>query len=110
MRCSLHSIALKNILYINVGKKTHTLVLAKGVPDNMRLSLLMQNGSLDLQANSKLLGWDTLVLSCFSMILDDIHEEDWGALYEVSPELGQFLDRLFEWGPQPAGNGQQAGL
>ena len=84
MRGSLHSIALKNILYIDVGKKTHALALAKGVPDNMCLSLLTQNGSLDLQANSKL-ERDSLV-SCFSMILDDIHDEDWRALYEQSPE------------------------
>jgi hypothetical protein len=84
MRGSLHSISLKNILYIDVGKKTHALQLARGVPDNMCLSLLTQNGSLDLQANSKL-ERDSLV-SCFSMILDDIHEEDWRALYEASPE------------------------
>lgn len=84
MRGSLHSIALKNILYIDVGKKTHALALAKGIPDNMCLSLLTQNGSLDLQANSKL-ERDSLV-SCFSMILDDIHDEDWRALYEASPE------------------------
>ncbi len=84
MRGSLHSIGLKNILYIDVGKKTHALALAQGVPDTMCLSLLTQNGSLDLQANSKL-ERDSLV-SCFSMILDDIHEEDWRALYEASPE------------------------
>mmetsp|Transcript_1241 Transcript_1241/g.2844 ORF Transcript_1241/g.2844 Transcript_1241/m.2844 type:complete len:444 (-) Transcript_1241:85-1416(-) len=84
MRGSLHSIALKNILYIDVGKKTHALALAKGVSETMCLSLLTQNGSLDLQANSKL-ERDSLV-SCFSMILDDIHEEDWRALYEASPE------------------------
>mmetsp|Transcript_2677 Transcript_2677/g.7136 ORF Transcript_2677/g.7136 Transcript_2677/m.7136 type:complete len:502 (-) Transcript_2677:314-1819(-) len=85
MRGSLHSIALKNVLYIDVGKKTHALQLAKGgVLDSVCLSLLTQNGSLDLQANSKL-ERDSLV-SCFSMILDDIHEEDWRALYEASPE------------------------
>jgi hypothetical protein len=84
MRGSLHSIGLKNILYIDVGKKTHALQLTRGVPESMCLSLLTQNGSLDLQANSKL-ERDSLV-SCFSMILDDIHEEDWRALYEASPE------------------------
>ena len=50
----------------------------------MCFSLLTQNGSLDLQANSKL-ERDALV-SCFSMILDDVHTEDWRALYEASPE------------------------
>jgi hypothetical protein len=84
MRGSLHSIGLKNILYIDVGKKTHALQLTRGVPESMCLSLLTQNGSLDLQANSKL-ERDSLV-SCFSMVLDDIHEEDWRGLYEASPE------------------------
>ena len=84
MRGSLHKIVLKNILYIDVGKKTQALQLTKGVPDAACLSLLTQNGSLDLQANSKL-ERDALV-SCFSMILDDVHEEDWRALYEASPE------------------------
>ncbi|KAL3929290.1 MAG: hypothetical protein SGARI_004793 [Bacillariaceae sp.] len=78
-------IILKNILYIDVGKKTQALQQTEGgVPDAACLSLLTQNGSLDLQANSKL-ERDALV-SCFSMILDDIHEEDWRALYEASPE------------------------
>ena len=95
MRGSLHSIALKNVLYIDVGKKTHALQLTSSsninsntsnavVPDTVCMSLLTQNGSLDLQANSKL-ERDSLV-SCFSMILDDIHNEDWRALYEASPE------------------------
>ncbi|KAL3917400.1 MAG: hypothetical protein SGILL_004731 [Bacillariaceae sp.] len=84
MRGSLHKIVLKNILYIDVGKKTQALQQTTGVPDATCLSLLTQNGSLDLQANSKL-ERDALV-SCFSMILDDVHEEDWRALYEASPE------------------------
>jgi len=84
MRGSLHMISLKNILYIDVGKKTHALQLTRDLPDSTCFSLLTQNGSLDLQANSKL-ERDSLV-SCFSMILDDIHEEDWRSLYEASPE------------------------
>ena len=84
MRGSLHTILLKNILYIDVGKKTHALQLSNDLPDSTCLSLLTQNGSLDLEANSKL-ERDSLV-SCFSMILDDIHEEDWRALYEATPE------------------------
>jgi hypothetical protein len=85
MRGSLHRIVLKSILYIDVGKKTQALQQTPdGVPDATCLSLLTQNGSLDLQANSKL-ERDALV-SCFSMILDDVHEEDWRALYEASPE------------------------
>lgn len=85
MRGSLHSISLPNVLYIDVGKKTHALQLTSpSVPDTVCMSLLTQNGSLDLQANSKL-ERDSLV-SCFSMILDEIHKEDWRALYEASPE------------------------
>lgn len=100
MRGSMHSIQLKNILYIDVGKKTHALQLTRGVPDTMCLSLLTQNGSLDLQANSKL-ERDSLV-SCFSMILDDIHEEDWRALYEASPEPSLAnSSTVFGSGPTP---------
>ena len=114
MRGSLHRIALCTILYIDVGKKTNAFVSSslsssrllllesgnndnnnnngreqpwnpnqKTIPDATCFSLLTQNGSLDLQANSKL-ERDALV-SCFSMILDDVHEEDWRALYEASP-------------------------
>jgi hypothetical protein len=91
MRGSLHKIVLKQILYIDVGKKTQALQLTPtSVPDTTCWSLLTQNGSLDLQASTPL-ERDALV-SCFSMILDDVHEEDWRALYEASPEpsLTQF--------------------
>jgi hypothetical protein len=85
MRGSLHRIALCNVLYIDVGKKTNALQkLPEKYPDPCCFSLLTQNGSLDLQANSKL-ERDALV-SCFSMILDDVHVEDWRAIYEASPE------------------------
>lgn len=87
MRGSVHRIALTNVLYIDVGKKTNALqrLDETKVPDPSCFSLLTQNGSLDLQANSKL-ERDALV-SCFSMILDDVHaNEDWRALYEASPD------------------------
>lgn len=87
MRGSIHRIALTNVLYIDVGKKTNALQRLDDikVPDASCFSLLTQNGSLDLQANSKL-ERDALV-SCFSMILDDVHaNEDWRALYEASPD------------------------
>jgi hypothetical protein len=87
MRGTMHRIALKQVLYIDVGKKTNALMR----PENRKVleatcfSLLTQNGSLDLQTNSKL-ERDALV-SCFSMILDNVHQaEDWRALYEKSPE------------------------
>jgi hypothetical protein len=85
MRGSLHKIALCNVLYIDVGKKTNALQqLPENVPAPCCFSLLTQNGSLDLQANSKL-ERDASV-SCFSMILDDVHAEDWRTIYEASPE------------------------
>jgi hypothetical protein len=88
MRGSLHKIALCNVLYIDVGKKTKALLRpehATSVQENTCFSLLTQNGSLDLQANSKL-ERDSLV-ACFSMILDDVHSDvDWRALYEASPD------------------------
>jgi hypothetical protein len=88
MRGSLHKIALCNVLYIDVGKKTKALLRPEHsttVQENTCFSLLTQNGSLDLQANSKL-ERDSLV-ACFSMILDDVHSDvDWRALYEASPD------------------------
>ena len=90
MRGSLHKIPLPNVLYIDVGKKTNALMRNETVkvPDGVCFSLLTQNGSLDLQANSKL-ERDALV-SCFSMILDQVHENvDWRALYESSPAPSQ---------------------
>jgi hypothetical protein len=89
MRGSLHKIALPNILYIDVGKKTTALKKRenKHVSDHLCFSLLTQNGSLDLQANS-LLERDSLV-SCFSIVLDSIHSQDWRKLYEESPPPSQ---------------------
>ena len=87
MRGSLHRIALCNVLYIDVGKKTKALMRPENdssVQDTTCFSLLTQNGSLDLQANSRL-ERDALV-ACFSMILDDVHTEDWRSLYEASPD------------------------
>jgi hypothetical protein len=75
------------VLYIDVGKKTTALKRLDDVkvPDPTCFSLLTQNGSLDLQASSKL-ERDALV-SCFSMILDDVHANaNWRELYEASPD------------------------
>jgi hypothetical protein len=85
MRGALHRIALPNILYVDVGKKTNALMKAENrdILDSVCFSLLTQNGSLDLQANSRL-ERDALV-SCFSMVLDEIHTQDWRSLYAESP-------------------------
>lgn len=85
MRGALHRIALPNILFVDVGKKTNALMKQENanVPDSTCFSLLTQNGSLDLQANSRL-ERDALV-SCFSMVLDEVHTQDWRSLYAESP-------------------------
>jgi hypothetical protein len=83
MRGSIHKIALPNVLYIDVGKKTNALQKPSSVaiPNTVCFSLLTQNGSLDLQTNS-MLERDALV-SCFSVLLDRVHQDrDWRALYE----------------------------
>lgn len=86
MRGAMHRIALPNILYVDVGKKTNALTKPENrdVLDSVCFSLLTQNGSLDLQANSRL-ERDALV-SCFSMVLDEVHTQDWRSLYAESPE------------------------
>lgn len=91
MRGSLHKIALPNVLYIDVGKKTTALKKRENanISDSLCFSLLTQNGSLDLQANS-LLERDSLV-ACFSMVLDSIHSQDWRKLYEESPPPSQVI-------------------
>jgi hypothetical protein len=99
MRGSLHKIALPNVLYIDVGKKTTALKKPqnRNVLDSLCFSLLTQNGSLDLQANS-LLERDALV-ACFSMVLDQIHTQDWRKLYEESPPPSQATSSHSSSGP-----------
>lgn len=91
MRGSLHKIPLPNVLYIDVGKKTTALKKRENrhVSESQCFSLLTQNGSLDLQANS-LLERDSLV-ACFSIVLDSIHSQDWRKLYEESPPPSQAM-------------------
>ena len=99
MRGSLHKIALPNVLYIDVGKKTTALKKPQNrhVVDSLCFSLLTQNGSLDLQTNSSL-ERDALV-SCFSMVLDQIHTQDWRKLYEESPPPSQATSSQASSGP-----------
>ena len=78
---------MPNVLYIDVGKRTSAFLKTddKTVPESCCFSLLTQNGSLDLQANSNL-ERDSLV-SCFSLILDQVHEGNWRAMYEESSSI-----------------------
>jgi hypothetical protein len=82
MRGCIHKIALPNVLYIDVGKKTSALMRPenRNVTEACCFSLLTQNGSLDLQTSSRL-ERDALV-SCFSMILDHVHDRDWRNMYD----------------------------
>jgi hypothetical protein len=96
MRGALHNIALPNVLYVDIGKKTNALMRRenRSIPDSVCFSLLTQNGSLDLQTNSKL-ERDALV-SCFSLVLDQVHTEDWRSLYEESPAPSQTLSSNYD--------------
>jgi hypothetical protein len=81
MQGTLHKIALPNILYIDVGKRTSALTKVENsnLLDTWCFSLLTQNGSLDLQASSPT-ERDALV-SCFSILLDQVHNRDWRNMY-----------------------------
>jgi hypothetical protein len=87
MRGGLHTIAMVNIVFLDVGKKTSAFMKPenKHVPAAVCFSLLTAAGSLDLQANSQL-ERDALV-SCLCMVLDKTHtNHDWRQLYNQSPE------------------------
>jgi hypothetical protein len=99
-RGTTHTIDLRTVLYVDVGKKTSALLKTNTnhtanadatdataeistVPENSCFSLLTGNGSLDLQTNSRL-ERDALV-ACLSMVLDQVHQTgDWRRLYEES--------------------------
>lgn len=83
----LHSVSLANIMYVDVGKQTTALrrVENSAVPETLCFSLLTKEGSLDLESNSPR-ERDALV-SCFSLVLDDIHAQNWRDIYR-GPEEG----------------------
>ena len=84
MRGAVHTIPLPNVLYIDVGKKTSALQKTTAlVPPSACFSLLTQQGSLDLQTNSKL--ERDAVVSALSYLLDHVHTAgDWRTLYQDS--------------------------
>ena len=84
MRGAVHTIPLPNVLYIDVGKKTSALQKTTAlVPPSACFSLLTQQGSLDLQTNSKL--ERDAVVSALSYLLDHVHTGgDWRTLYQDS--------------------------
>ena len=65
----MHQVPLTHIMYVDVGKATTALRRMENaaIPENLCLSLLTKEGSLDLEA-SKGLERDALV-NCFSLVL-----------------------------------------
>lgn len=82
----LHSVSLTNIMYVDVGKQTTALrrVENASVPETLCFSLLTKEGSLDLEANSPR-ERDALI-SCFSLVLDDVHAQNWRDIYRGPPD------------------------
>jgi hypothetical protein len=77
----LHQVPLSHIMYVDVGKQTTALrrVENASVPEALCFSLLTKEGSLDLEANSPR-ERDALV-SCFSLVLDEVHAQNWRDIY-----------------------------
>ena len=88
-----HTVALVDILYVDVGKHTDALrkIENASLLENVCFSLLTKRGSLDLQAYS-VVQRDALV-SCFSLVLDEIHAKDWRKIYRApSSEYPSSID------------------
>ena len=103
----LHSVPLSHIMYVDVGKQTTALrrVENAAVSEALCFSLLTKEGSLDLEANSPR-ERDALV-SCFSMVLDEVHAQNWRDIYRgPSSDMPSSFDEL---DPQDGGGGGGAG-
>lgn len=92
----LHSVALSNIMYVDVGKQTTALRRSENssVPESLCFSLLTKEGSLDLEANSPR-ERDALVGS-FSLVLDDVHAQNWRDIYRASNDMPSSFDEYDE--------------
>mmetsp|Transcript_20571 Transcript_20571/g.30138 ORF Transcript_20571/g.30138 Transcript_20571/m.30138 type:complete len:330 (+) Transcript_20571:270-1259(+) len=92
----LHSVALSNIMYVDVGKQTTALRRQENVsvPESLCFSLLTKEGSLDLEANSPR-ERDALVGS-FSLVLDDVHAQNWRDIYRASNDMPSSFDEYDE--------------
>jgi hypothetical protein len=91
----LHSVPLSHIMYVDVGKQTTALrrVENAAVAEGLCFSLLTKEGSLDLEANSPR-ERDALV-SCFSMVLDEVHAQNWRDIYRgPSSDMPSSFDEL----------------
>jgi len=94
----LHSVALTNIMYVDVGKQTTALRRQENasVPESLCFSLLTKEGSLDLEANSPR-ERDALVGS-FSLVLDNVHAQNWRDIYRASNDIPSSFDEYDEEG------------
>lgn len=92
----LHSVALTNIMYVDVGKQTTALRRPDNasVPESLCFSLLTKEGSLDLEANSPR-ERDALVGS-FSLVLDNVHAQNWRDIYRNSNDMPSSFDEYDE--------------
>jgi len=101
----LHSVSLANIMYVDVGKQTTALrrVENSAVPETLCFSLLTKEGSLDLESNSPR-ERDALV-SCFSLVLDEVHAQNWRDIYRgPSADMPSSFD---EYDEEAVTSGQQ---
>ncbi len=78
-----HQVPLTHIMYVDVGKATTALRRMENaaIPENLCLSLLTKEGSLDLEASDSL-ERDALV-NCFSLVLDEVHAQNWRDVYRA---------------------------
>ena len=90
----LHQVPLTHIMYVDIGKQTTALrrVENSAVPEALCFSLLTKEGSLDLEANSPR-ERDALV-SCFSLVLDEVHAQNWRDIYRGSNEMPSSFDEM----------------
>lgn len=101
-----HQVPLTDILYVDVGKQTTALRRMENayIDESHCFSLLTKEGSLDLESSS-MEERDALV-SCFSMILDEVHKSiggeqgSWRDLYRApSSDLPSSFDEYDMQGP-----------
>lgn len=99
-----HRVPLTHIMYVDVGKQTTALrrVENAAIPENLCLSLLTKEGSLDLEASSAM-ERDALV-NCFSMVLDEVHAQNWRDIYRApSSDMPSSFDDFDFTGGQASG-------
>jgi hypothetical protein len=97
---SKHTIPLKDIIYVDVGKTTAALQLLaeEDIPSDVCFSILTKNGSLDLNAGNKL-ERDALI-SCLCLILDTIYLDNqegpcWRDLYTAESSVASDTTSMY---------------